>query len=161
MWYYIVNNQKLGPIDDNALRQLIATGAVHSGTFVWKDGMADWVPVGSVPELAALVSSGRQSFSATPPMGGGYGAPSAANVPDYMIWSILELLFCCVPFGIVGLVYAINANSAKQAGNMAQAMDNANKSKKFLLWGLGLWCVLVLIYIVMFVIIGVSGVAVQ
>lgn len=77
---------------------------------------------------------------------GGYpgGAPA---IPDYLVWSILEMLFCCMPFGIVGLIFSINANSAKAAGRYEEAMQNAKQAKTYLSWGIGLWAIAFILYI--------------
>lgn len=80
----------------------------------------------------------------TPPPA--YGPP-APQVPDYLVWSILELLFCCLPFGVVGLVYSIQANTAKAAGRYQEAMSNAEKAKNFLIYGMIGWAVMVVLYI--------------
>jgi len=53
-----------------------------------------------------------------------YGA--ANTPPNYLAWSILNMIFCCLPFGIVGLVYAIQANSAADA---VTAYDASTKAK--------------------------------
>ena len=80
-----------------------------------------------------------------PPYGmyGGYPPPL---VPDYLVWSILETCFCCLPFGIAGLVYSINANNAKNNGRFEEALEQANKAKKFLIWGVALWLAGALLY---------------
>jgi hypothetical protein len=48
MWYYSINGGQEGPFDDARLNQLIAEGKVTAATFVWKDGMTDWTPLGQV-----------------------------------------------------------------------------------------------------------------
>ena len=49
MWYYVVNNERRGPVAASALR---ADAAVTPGTLVWRQGMAAWTPLGGVPELS-------------------------------------------------------------------------------------------------------------
>lgn len=34
-----------------------------------------------------------------------------ANTTGYIVWSIINLLFCCMPLGIVGLIMSINAKN--------------------------------------------------
>jgi hypothetical protein len=77
---------------------------------------------------------------------------SPPHVPDYLIWAILETIFCCLPFGIAGIVFAAMANSAKQQGNFPLAMDHAKKAKLFLLIGLAGWACIVIFYIVIMVV---------
>lgn len=51
------------------------------------------------------------------------------NWVPYLVLSILCTLFCCPPFGIVGIVFAAKINSAISAGDMAGAQDAAKKSR--------------------------------
>jgi Interferon-induced transmembrane protein len=55
-----------------------------------------------------------------------------ANVPGYLLpLSILVTLFCCLPVGILAIVFSVQARSKSQAGNYAgasQAVRRANIS---------------------------------
>jgi hypothetical protein len=53
---------------------MIAEGRLPADTLVWRPGMANWAPLGSVPELAAPVSRGPAPMAAPGPM----PAPAAA-----------------------------------------------------------------------------------
>jgi membrane protease subunit (stomatin/prohibitin family) len=59
-FYAAINGQQAGPFDLGALQAKIREGAVTRDSLVWKQGMANWVAAGSVPELTAL-------FAAAPP----------------------------------------------------------------------------------------------
>ena len=64
--------------------QLVAEyrrGVVTPDTYVWKDGMGDWLPVSNVPELVHAVGSGapEPARQAPAPAAGGYGAPQPAG----------------------------------------------------------------------------------
>lgn len=139
MWYYMFNDQQTGPVSDSDFRQLIASGQISAATPVWKEGMAVWSAAQSVPELAGAFAPQRAVPGATPNMGGAYPPNNlpgfAPNIPDYLVWSIVELLCCCMPFGIVALIFSIQANSAKGVGNYAEAAQKANTAKQFLIWG--------------------------
>lgn len=144
MWYYMLNGQQTGPVSDADFRQLIASGQINPQTPVWKEGMAAWSAAQSVPELAG--SFAPQGAVPGANIGGAYpqnNVPGyaqnpgyASNIPDYMVWSIVELLCCCLPFGVVALIFSIQANSAKGVGNYAEAMQKANKAKQFVIWGM-------------------------
>ncbi len=58
------------------------------------------------------------------------------NVPDYLVWAILETVLCCLPCGIVGIVYAAKANNAKLSGDFQSALAAANTAKIWLIVGL-------------------------
>lgn len=43
-WYYSINNEQQGPVDESDLTALAKQGVVHPQTLVWREGMADWQP---------------------------------------------------------------------------------------------------------------------
>jgi hypothetical protein len=55
MWYYTVNNQPVGPIDEEKLSKLLASHTINANTLVWKEGMAEWKPLAQT-ELSKLLS---------------------------------------------------------------------------------------------------------
>ena len=55
-----INGQQYGPYNIQQLQQMAQSGQINASVLVWAQGMPQWVPVGSVPELASL-------FMATPP----------------------------------------------------------------------------------------------
>jgi len=48
MWYYVDNGQQQGPFDEAQFEGLIAGGTVNPGTYVWKEGQPNWLPLGQV-----------------------------------------------------------------------------------------------------------------
>ena len=57
MWYYNLNNQQNGPVDEDTIKSLIGSGAVTAQTLVWRAGMERWMPLPQTP-LAALIPAG-------------------------------------------------------------------------------------------------------
>ena len=55
-----------------------------------------------------------------------------ANVPNYLIPAILTTLCCCLPFGVVGIVFAAQVNGKLAAGDYAGAVRTSNQAK--------IWC---------------------
>jgi len=55
-----VNGQQSGPFGWEQLKQMVESGQITKGTYVWKQGMADWELASVVEELASL-------FGAVPP----------------------------------------------------------------------------------------------
>ena len=74
------------------------------------------------------------------------GAP--ASVPNYMVPSIISL-FCCLPLGIVAVIFAARVNGQVQAGDTAGALDSSRKAKMFSYIGLILGLIWIAIWIVM------------
>ncbi|PRX98525.1 CD225/dispanin family protein [Allonocardiopsis opalescens] len=69
--------------------------------------------------------------------GGGYGGqPGGGGTPpdNYLVWSILSTICCCLPLGIVSIVFSTQVNSKWQAGDYAGAQDASNKAKNFAIW---------------------------
>ncbi len=52
-WHCLIGGQQYGPVSEEDLRAWIRQGRVRPADMVWSDGMADWVPAGSVPGLFA------------------------------------------------------------------------------------------------------------
>lgn len=55
MWYYTVNNQPVGPIDEDKIKQALTKQTINVNTLVWKEGMAEWKPLGQT-ELAKFAA---------------------------------------------------------------------------------------------------------
>jgi uncharacterized RDD family membrane protein YckC len=43
-WYWVENNERRGPVNDDALQALVASGRIGSETLVWREGLAAWTP---------------------------------------------------------------------------------------------------------------------
>lgn len=50
-WYYAVDNQQQGPVDEPEMHRLLASGIITPDTFIWSAGMADWQPLSTVPQF--------------------------------------------------------------------------------------------------------------
>lgn len=79
------------------------------------------------------------------------GAP--ANVPNYLIPAIISL-FCCLPLGVVGVIFAAQVNGKVAAGDIPGAMDSSKKAKLFSFLAIGLGLAGIICYILMIVIFG-------
>lgn len=58
-YYYAVNGQQTGPVAEEQLREMVASGALAASTLVWREGMAEWQPFatavgGATPTGSAL-----------------------------------------------------------------------------------------------------------
>lgn len=59
------------------------------------------------------------------------GAASVAAIPTYLVQSILVTLFCCLPFGIVSIVYATQVSSKLASGDIAGAQLASSNAKRW------------------------------
>ncbi|HYH06246.1 MAG TPA: CD225/dispanin family protein [Thermoanaerobaculia bacterium] len=82
-------------------------------------------------------------------MGGGAPMTPGEKIPNYLIQSIIVTLCCCLPLGIVGLIFGSQVNSKLAQGDVAGAREASKKAKQFLLIGVGIWAVLFVIGLLM------------
>lgn len=66
------------------------------------------------------------------------GAQPVGSVPNYLVQSILVTLFCCLPLGIVAIVFAAQVNSKLAAGDYGGAIDSSKKARMWCWWSFGL-----------------------
>jgi hypothetical protein len=57
----------------------------------------------------------------------------AQDIPNYLVWAILATVFCCLPFGIVGIVYAAQVNSKLAGGDVNGALAASKNAKTWTL----------------------------
>jgi hypothetical protein len=50
-WYHLQGRDQHGPLDLDTMRRLVLHGTIVSDTYVWADGMPDWMPARDVPAL--------------------------------------------------------------------------------------------------------------
>ncbi len=95
--------------------------------------------------------------AAPPPPPGNYGGPGGAPPPNHLVWAILSTVFCCLPLGIASIVFSAQVNSKYAAGDLAGAQDASEKARKFALWATIAGVVIVVLYIILVLVIGVSA----
>ena len=52
MWYYSRDGEQFGPLAEEVMIQLIASGKIRPQDSIWKAGLADWVRADSITEFA-------------------------------------------------------------------------------------------------------------
>ncbi len=75
-----------------------------------------------------------------PLLAASYGAATMGAPPSMLGWAIAATLCCCLPFGVVAIVFASQANSRASIGDQAGAWENHQKAKTWcwVAFGLGL-----------------------
>lgn len=63
-YYYALNGQQNGPVPEEELKHMVASGSLAQDTMIWREGMADWQPFASVLGASATVECGvcHQNF---------------------------------------------------------------------------------------------------
>ncbi len=57
-WYYAIDGEQKGPVEEGELTQLAATGTITNETLVWNEGMADWKPYSEAFAAATAIAAG-------------------------------------------------------------------------------------------------------
>jgi len=70
-WFYVVGDANKGPVDREAMLRRARDGRIQKSTFVWREGMKDWVAAGTLdflfpPEPAAPAPPPRPVAPAPP-----------------------------------------------------------------------------------------------
>lgn len=51
-WYYALNGQQTGPVDETEFNRLVSTGVIRPDTLVWHSGLAQWQPLATARPVA-------------------------------------------------------------------------------------------------------------
>lgn len=125
----------------------------------------------AAPSVAAPSAAAPQSYNAPAAPSSGYGSSQAGGspaysaggvggapeIPNYLPWAIAATLLCCLPAGIVSIVYSSKANTAKSVGNFAEALEAAKQAKTWLNVSVGVGLGFTLLYVIMMIIAAASG----
>ena len=83
-----------------------------------------------------------------------YEQPSRPPMPDnHLVWAILSTIFCCLPFGVVSIVYATQVESLYLQGRYEEAVDKSNKARKWAIASAATVAAIVMLYFLIFLII--------
>lgn len=142
MQYFFLdeNGKQQGPVEKT---QLISNG-VKGSTLVWSAGMSGWTKAIEVNELKMLFAAAPAPAPVpTPSPTPSTGSTTNPNqnrfdnanyqIPPktWMVESILVTLFCCLPFGIAGIVNAASVESKFYAGDYIGAQRASANAKKW------------------------------
>lgn len=131
-FYILQNNTKQGPYSLEELRNK----NIDADTMVWSVGFSNWKPAKNVPDLSDLLSS-------LPPV------PPLSPMPKtWLVESIIITCFCCLPFGIMGIINATKIETLYLSGAYEQALYRSKQAKKWTLWGFYIALLLFLISII-------------
>jgi len=118
------DGREYGPITADQLGQWIRDGRANAQTLVQTEGGTEWKPLGLFPEFATTTAA---SGATPPPLAPPTTPPS--QVPNYLVPAILSTVCCCLPFGVVAIIFAAQVNSKLQAGDIPGAMEASQKAK--------------------------------
>lgn len=150
-FYVAVNGEKLGPFEE----QKLLSNGVTATTLVWCEGMPNWMPAGTIPELSYLFEG------MVPP------APTMSqqnNAQPFMpktwlVESILATLFCCLPFGIVAIVKSTKVQPLFFEGRYEEAREASRSAKKWVILAALSSVIVYILYVVFIAAVGIGAFA--
>lgn len=144
-FYYTDGKERFGPFSLEQLRERSITGE----TLVWKEGLPDWVPARNLSELVSLFP---ESSTMPPPVGLQTPMVSMEAPPkNWLIESILVTLLCCLPLGIVGIVYATKVDTLWTTGQRDAALKASQEAGKWVKIGAISGFVIIILYIILMI----------
>jgi Interferon-induced transmembrane protein/GYF domain 2 len=156
MNYFVVgpNGERFGPASVDELNQWGREGRVNTTTMVVAEGLTDMMPISNVAGF-------RLEIAPMPPHQGQYQNPSpymrTTQVPNHLAKAIISTLLCCLPLGVVAIVYAAKVDSLARTGNIAEAEDASQKASMWANWSIGVWLVGAVLYITLIIGLGATG----
>ena len=85
------------------------------------------------------------------------GQKPEINYVPYLVLSIISTVCCCLPFGIVGIVFSVKINSAMNAGNYEEAVQNAKMAKIWTIVSFVVGLVVGILYFIFGIIVGIDN----
>lgn len=92
--------------------------------------------------------------------GMGAAQPPVPKPDSYLVWAILSTICCCLPFGIVSIVYAAKVDGLYSGGQYVQAREAADNAKKWAIISAVVGVVVSIVYILFYGIVGFSALGV-
>ena len=143
------NDAQYGPFPIEKVNESIANGEFSLDDLGWYEGLGEWKPLRSIE---GIVGATVVPTVVSNPLNNA-GVP-AEQVPSNLVWGILSTLCCCLPLGIVSIVYASKVEGYVFAGDIETAKEN---SKKAAMWAWISFGVSIAGGIIWFIIGAVSG----
>lgn len=156
-YFYTDGTEKFGPFTLEELKEK----NISRETQVWFQELEDWRAAGELTELKEL-------FNFSPP------SPQQENInlnqnkmnnqntnqqppKTWLVESILVTLFCCLPFGIAGIVNAAKVESRFYAGDIEGANRASADAKKWTTISFWIGIAVGVIYLILVIAGAVSG----
>ncbi len=143
-YYYTDGKERFGPFSMEELKDKNIT----ESTFVWKEGLPDWVPARNLRDLESLFPQGdapiAQSSAASP-------ARTAFMTPpkNWLIESVLVTIFCCLPLGIVGIILSTMVDSMWKEGHKEAAERLSAEAGRWVKVGIIAGVLMIIIYMML------------
>ena len=147
-YFYSDGLTKHGPFSLDELKEK----QLSRNTMVWKHPMEKWIPAEELPELQEYFSTQPPEFrssgrSESPLPQSSYEAEQRPP-RTWLIESILVTIFCCLPFGIAGIINAAKVESRFNCGDLSGAKRSSEEAGKWTKIGFWIGIASIAIYFV-------------
>lgn len=133
IWYYAEADRQVGPVSLEQLQAMVASGGLRAEQLVWTEGMAAWVPAGTLPALfpnaappAAMLGYGlNETFYSPPPKYAGFWIRFCAAFIDGLLLIVAQYavhLVILLPLG--GSLDEVFNESTSKAGIAADLISS-------------------------------------
>lgn len=137
IWIYL-NGTQQGPYTPEEITAM----ELPSSTPVWYEGLPQWLPASEAPLTAPLFAGhvaascekiSGQEFAAAPSHAAAdasqFREPQLPCPPTYLGWSIFVTICCCLPGGIIAIVFSSRTTSLYEAGRYEEAVKMSEKAQ--------------------------------
>ena len=153
-YYYIdLNQNKIGPLSIEEMK----VKNIFPETYVWKNGMADWVQAKDMPEMAEVLGNKPPQFTHADNTFNNQQQAQQRPLcpPTNLVWGILVTVLCCMPLGIVSIIKAAEVERYYYTGFYDEALRASNSAKNWALAG----AIITLVFLFLYFILLMIGVA--
>ncbi len=123
-YYLSQNGERKGPYTFEELKTIPLTAR----TLVWIDGEEGWKTAEQIEELRSLLNLSLEQEN-------GY-KQTFIPAKTWLLESIIVTIICCLPFGVIGIVYAVKVQMMNTEKQMDLAQKYSDKAKNWILWGI-------------------------
>ena len=82
--------------------------------------------------------------------------PKGPFSENWLVEAILVTLLCCLPFGVVGIIFAAQVNTKQQAGDMEGAEKSRREAAKWTKLGFWIGLGVIILYVLFVFVLGVG-----
>ncbi len=153
-YFYTDGTDKFGPFTLEELKEK----NISRETQVWFQELGKWKPAGNVPELSEIFELSPPPIAKTNLINNNKENINNRKPPKtWLVESILVTIFCCLPFGIAGIVNASKVESRFYAGDIDEANRASQEAYKWTKIAFWIGIAVAVIYLIITIIGVVSG----
>lgn len=138
-YYVLIGGTKKGPLTFEELKE----SGLNADTLVWREGLSEWVKASELEDLTDLLAS----MPPVPPVASESSSKSPECPKTWLVESILATCLCCLPFGVVGIVYAAKVDSAYMQKEYELAAKYSRMARNWTLAAVGSMVLLIILYL--------------